>query len=202
MRRQLTRRQVQLSAGFVVALAATAVPSWRTLHSPAPAIRTADEDVRLAVDLSQRRLVVYSNGEQVTAYGVAIGRPKYPTPTGAFSVRKIVWNPAWVPPDVGWAKDKEPQSPGARANPMRVVKIYFREPDYYIHGTNDPESIGDAASHGCLRMEAGEAADLARYLMEHGGQPRSESWFSRVLHFRSESRTVYLDAPVRLTIAD
>jgi len=37
--------------------------------------------------------------------------------------------------------------------------------------------------------------------MEHGGQPRSESWFSRVLHFRSETQTVYLDNPIRLTIS-
>jgi lipoprotein-anchoring transpeptidase ErfK/SrfK len=193
---------MQLSAGFAVALAATAIPTSRSwIHSSVPAA-AADEGVRLAADLSQRRLTVYSGDEAVTTYGIAIGRPKYPTPTGTFSIQKIVWNPAWIPPDRDWAKNKKPQPPGAEANPMRVVKIYFREPAYYIHGTNDPESIGDAASHGCLRMEADDAATLARYLMEHGGQPRTENWFWRVLHFRSQTQTVYLDNPIRLTISD
>src|SRR5215471_1981997 len=202
MRRRLTRRQIQLSAGFAVAMAATAISPWHIWrNSPAPAI-AADENTRLAVDLSQRRLVVYDGDEEITDYSVAIGSPKYPTPTGTFSIRKIVWNPPWIPPDREWAKNKEPQAPGAKLNPMRVVKIYFKEPDYYIHGTNAPESIGDAASHACLRMEADDAARLARYLMEHGGQPRSESWFARVLHFRSETETIYLDNPIKLTISD
>jgi lipoprotein-anchoring transpeptidase ErfK/SrfK len=202
MRRQLSRRQKQLSAGFAVAIAATAVPSARTWLHSSPAVAVADEGVHLSADLSQRRLAVMDNNGEVTTYGVAVGSPKYPTPPGTYTIRKIVWNPPWVPPDREWAKQKEPQAPGSAANPMRVVKIYFKEPDYYIHGTNDPESIGEAASHGCLRMEAGDAANLARYLMEHGGAPRPESWFSRVLHFRSETQTVYLDNPIRLTISE
>jgi murein L,D-transpeptidase YcbB/YkuD len=202
MRRQFTRRQIQFSAGFAVAVAATAVPSARSWLSTSASPKVVDEGVHLSADLSQRRLVVYNSGGEVTTYGVAVGSPKYPTPPGTYTIRKIVWNPAWVPPDREWAKKKQPQEPGAAANPMRVVKIYFKEPDYYIHGTNAPESIGEAASHGCLRMEAGDAANLARYLMEHGGSPRPESWFSRVLHFRSETQTVYLDNPIRLTIEE
>src|SRR5262249_55529079 len=137
MRRQFTRRRrIQLSAGFAVALAASAISPWRTwLGSPTRA-SAADESTRLSVDLSDRKLVVYANDSAVTNYSVAIGAPKYPTPTGTFSVRKIVWNPAWIPPNSDWAKDKQPQDPGSKLNPMRVVKIYFKEPDYYIHGTN------------------------------------------------------------------
>ena len=65
---------------------------------------------------------------------------------GRFIVRHIVWNPAWVPPNAGWAKGKQPAAPGDPKNPMRAVKIFFQEPDYYIHGTNAEESIGYAAS--------------------------------------------------------
>ena len=203
--RRRQRRRLQLSAGFAVALAAAAIPTltprgYRMLDS-SRAAQADPSQVHLEVDLSRRELKVYDGDEEAATYGVAIGSKKYPTPTGSYSIRKIVWNPAWVPPDRDWAKGKEPQDPGAPANPMRAVKMYFKEPAYYIHGTNAPESIGDAASHGCLRMEEGDAANLARYLMEHGGQPRDESWFWRVLHFRSESKTVYLDSPVSLTIA-
>jgi hypothetical protein len=38
--------------------------------------------------------------------------------------------------------------------------------------------------------------------MDHGGQPRDEDWFDRVLNFRSETKTVYLDHPVPMTVAD
>ncbi len=197
---------MQLSAGFAVAIAAAAIPTltprgYRMFDSSSAA-HADPSPVHLEADLSRRQLIVYDGDDSAAAYGVAVGSKKYPTPTGTYRIRKIVWNPAWIPPDRGWAKGKDAQEPGAKANPMRVVKMYFKEPDYYIHGTNLPESIGDAASHGCLRMEAGDAADLARYLMEHGGQPRDESWFERVLHFRSETKTVYLDSPISLTISE
>jgi L,D-transpeptidase ErfK/SrfK len=200
------RRRVQLSAGFAAALAAVAVPTlspsgWRTRFDSSSALHADPSPIHLEADLSKRQLIVYHGDKEAATYGVAVGSSKYPTPTGSYRIQRIVWNPPWIPPDRGWAKGKEPQEPGAAANPMRVVKIYFKEPDYYIHGTNAPESIGDAASHGCLRMEAGDAANLARYLMEHGGQPREDSWFKRVLHFRSETKTVYLDSPISLTIS-
>lgn len=129
-----------------------------------------------------------------------IRRDSKPTPAGDFNIHRIVGNPAWIPPDEPWAKGKKPQPPGAAANPMKLVKIFFKGPDYYIHGTNEVESLGEAESHGCLRMDPDDAYRVARYLMEHGGQPRDESWFWRVVHFRSETKTVYLDTPVPMTV--
>ncbi len=51
-------------------------------------------------------------------------------------------------------------------------------------------------------MDASEAADLAKMVMENGGQPRGESWFWRIIHFRSEEKVVYLDNPIFLTVVD
>jgi lipoprotein-anchoring transpeptidase ErfK/SrfK len=159
-----------------------------------------DEDVHLVADLRARTLEVRQGDSTVATYAVAIGRDSKPTPAGDFSIHRIVWNPAWIPPDEPWAKGKKPQPPGAAANPMKLVKIFFKEPDYYIHGTDEVESLGEAESHGCLRMDPDDAYRVARYLMEHGGQPRDESWFWRVVHFRSETKTVYLDTPVPMTV--
>lgn len=125
--------------------------------------------VRLEVSLSARELSVVENGEVVRTYSIAIGRPKHPTPTGRFRTGDIVWNPSWRPPDVDWARDETYQPPGAPANPMQGVKIYFEAPDYFIHGTNDPDSIGEAASHGCIRMTASDAIHLARRIIRAGG---------------------------------
>ena len=113
-----------------------------------------------------------------------------------------MWNPAWIPPDRAWAGDKVPQAPGDPDNPMKVVKIFFREPDFFIHGTGATGSLGTAASHGCLRMHPDDAYRVARYLMVNGGQPRDENWFWRVLHFRSQTKTVYLDHPIAITVTD
>jgi L,D-transpeptidase ErfK/SrfK len=52
---------------------------------------------------------------------------------------------------------------------MRAVKIYFQAPYYFIHGTNSPESIGEAASHGCIRMVPEDASALARRIERAGG---------------------------------
>jgi lipoprotein-anchoring transpeptidase ErfK/SrfK len=129
----------------------------------------AGTPLRLEVSLSGRQLKVIENGKVARAYGVAVGRPSHPTPTGSFRTGTIDWNPAWTPPDVDWAKNKKPQPPGAPTNPLQGVKIYFRAPDYYIHGTNDPGSIGEAASHGCIRMTSSDAKALARTIQNAGG---------------------------------
>jgi lipoprotein-anchoring transpeptidase ErfK/SrfK len=125
--------------------------------------------MRLAVSLSQRELKVISNGDVVATYGIAVGRPSHPTPTGSFETGDIVWNPSWTPPPTAWARDKEYQPPGAASNPMQGVKIYFQAPYYFIHGTNDPGSIGEAASHGCIRMAPEDAEALAHRIQRAGG---------------------------------
>ena len=159
--------------------------------------------ISLHADLSSRMLTVKRGDEIIKTYQVAVGQPRYPTPPGSYSIRKIVWNPSWhPPPDAAWAKGKSAKGPGEPGNPMKVAKIFFKEPDYYIHGTGDVNSLGDAASHGCLRMDPDEVADLAKLVMTEGGQPREENWFWRIIHFRNQEKTIYLDDPVPLTVTD
>jgi lipoprotein-anchoring transpeptidase ErfK/SrfK len=134
----------------------------------------------IASSTEKRILVVRIGATDVRHYDVAVGSKAHPTPMGRFTVKHIVWNPAWVPPDAKWAKGKKPAAPGDPKNPMRAVKIFFQEPDYYIHGTNNPDSIGEAASHGCIRMTETDAVDLAKYLMEHAGAHHDDSWYDDV----------------------
>jgi lipoprotein-anchoring transpeptidase ErfK/SrfK len=164
-----------------------------------PSAATAPS-LRLTADLSARKLYVEERDQVVLSFPIAIGLPQHPTPTGSFLIRRIVWNPAWVPPDKKWARRDRPRAPGDPYNPMRLVKIYFRPPDYYIHGTPYVGSLGKAASHGCLRMDPVDAAEVAQYVMEHGGQPRNENWFWRVIHARSQTQTVNLRNPIPMTI--
>src|SRR3954469_1360156 len=179
-------------------------PTAATAGKDGPsAAGTYDEPLLLTAELSARRLTVRRGGAVLKTYAVAVGSERYPTPPGTYTIRKIVWNPSWTPPpDAKWAKGKSAKGPGDAGNPMKVVKIFFREPDYYIHGTDDVESLGAAASHGCLRIDASEFADLANLIMEHVCQPRDENWFWRIIHSRREEKVVYLDNPVSLTVTN
>lgn len=157
----IARRKWLVPAGFVMVV---------TLGAGAMAItRAPASGMRLDADLSSRLLKVIVNGKVVRSYGIAVGRPSHPTPTGSFMTGTIDWNPAWNPPNSEWAKNKKPQAPGAPGNPLRGVKIYFRAPAYYIHGTSNPGSIGEAASHGCIRMTESDAKNLARRIENAGG---------------------------------
>jgi len=159
------RRRVRLGALLTILPIIPAALWWSRSH------RTIDDPprIRLEVSLSARELNVVEHDSIVRTYSIAVGRRSHPTPTGSFRTGQIVWNPSWRPPPVDWARDLDYQPPGAPANPMQGVKIYFQAPYYFIHGTNDPESIGEAASHGCIRMTARDAVHLARRIELAGG---------------------------------
>src|SRR5262245_7101428 len=153
---------------LVFVAGASATRSDTTRPDSSSASRT-DPTLRLIAHVKKRTLIIEDSGKVVRQYQIAVGQSKYPTPRGEFLIRRIVWNPSWTPPpNAEWAKNQTPKEPGHPENPMKLVKIFFREPAYYIHGTDQYESLGTAASHGCLRMDPYDAADVAKYLMDHG----------------------------------
>lgn len=157
-------------------------------------------ELRLEIDLSDRELQVVEDGNVIESFSVAVGEEKYPTPKGKFSIRKVIWNPAWVPPDSKWARKETPKPPGHPDNPMKRVKMFFREPDYYIHGSDDRDSLGRAESHGCIRMSPDDVTRLAQLVMAHGGKPMPEPWYRRIFR-RKVTKVVYLKAPVPVEIS-
>jgi lipoprotein-anchoring transpeptidase ErfK/SrfK len=180
----------------------TAQVARRNVSGGDVTIPSVDGPVRLAASLSEKTLTVMAGDNAVKTFRVAVGTSTKPTPKGSFKIRKIVWNPSWNPPDQPWAKGKTAKGPGEPGNPMKVAKIFFQEPDYYIHGTGEMNSLGTADSHGCIRMSPDEVAALAKFLMEHGGNAQEEGWFSRVVHLRWQTHTVILDKPISLTISN
>jgi lipoprotein-anchoring transpeptidase ErfK/SrfK len=156
-------------------------------------------EVSLAVSTQKNIMELRVGGRTIHRYDVSVGTKKHPTPQGTFAVNHIVWNPAWVPPPEKWAKGKKPAAPGSKKNPMKVVKIFFKEPDFYIHGTGDEDQLGDAASHGCIRMSQKDAFNLGRYLMDHGGAPKDDSWYAGVFT-RGVSADIRLPRGTRIVI--
>jgi lipoprotein-anchoring transpeptidase ErfK/SrfK len=159
----------------------------------------AAASLRLEVDLKERELVAFLDGKELERFTVAVGKKDYPTPKGNFNIRRVVWNPSWVPPDSKWARGKTAKTPGHPDNPMKKVKIFFKEPDYYIHGTADNHSLGKAASHGCIRMSEADVSRLGKLVMKHGGKPMPDPWYRRVLRSK-QSQAVRLSSPVPIKI--
>jgi lipoprotein-anchoring transpeptidase ErfK/SrfK len=153
----------------------------------------------LEIDREDNELRVYEEKELLAKYDVSVGKDEHPTPAGQFSIRKIVWNPSWVPPNERWARGKSAMPPGHPDNPMKRVKMFFKEPDYYIHGTGEVDKLGEPASHGCVRMDPEDVTELAQLVMEHGGKPQPLPWYRRIFRSRS-SKTVLLANPVPIRI--
>lgn len=160
---------------------------------------SASAGLRLEVDISDRELIAYVDGREVERYEVSVGKAKYPTPRGDFEIHKLIWNPSWKPPDSKWARGKSEKGPHDPDNPMKAVKIFFKEPDYYIHGTWDDDSLGRAESHGCIRMSTEDVTELAQLVMEHGGKPMPEPWYRRILR-RKTTKVVRLSEPIAIEI--
>ena len=107
------------------------------------------------------RLRLFKRLKFVKSYGVAIGQPAYPTPSGLFSIRNKAVNPAWTAPDAPWAGAyrNETVPGGSPQNPLKARWMGIVG-GVGIHGTGDPGSIGTAASHGCIRMTVPAVIDL------------------------------------------
>ncbi len=103
----------------------------------------------LLLNLSKRRVYVYKNGKVQVSYPVAIGKKGWETPTGTFTVINMDKNPGWINP---FTNEKVPPGP---KNPLGVAWIGFFISDgseIGFHGTPGEELIGQAVSHGCVRM--------------------------------------------------
>ena len=160
---------------------------------------TAGGVVSLATSTKKNIMELRVGGKAVRTYEVSVGKKPHRTPHGTFTISHIVWNPGWVPPNEKWAKGKKPEKPGSKKNPMKVVKIFFKEPDYYIHGTEHESALGAPASHGCIRMSQRDAFALGRFLMDRGGASKSDAWYDRVFD-TGVSADVRLPRPVKIVI--
>jgi len=195
MRQRRSRSKLAL---YGLPIALTLGIGLAAYREPAP---VAENALSMTASLGTRTLVVKRGDEVIKEFPIAVGKEKYPTPKGSFTVKRVVWNPAWVPPKSRWARGKAPAAPGSTNNPMKLVKIFFREPDYYIHGTGAVESLGEAASHGCLRMEPNQAAEVALLVMENAGAAKDWDWVKSILNI-GEQRRMTLSTPTPLHITD
>jgi lipoprotein-anchoring transpeptidase ErfK/SrfK len=107
---------------------------------------------RIVVSVSDRKLAVLEDGQVSRVFDVAVGKATTPSPTGTFQIVVRIPHPTWYGP-------RKVVGPG-KQNPLGTRWIGLSHKGYGIHGTNNPRSIGKAASHGCIRMRNEDAEEL------------------------------------------
>lgn len=155
------------------------------------------KETHLILSITKRQLFVMEGADTLQRYAVAVGKEGHPTPEGEFEIHQIDWNPDWTPPDSEWAEDETYKKPGEAGNPMGRARIVYQMP-YTIHGTQEVESLGKAASHGSVRMANDEVVQLARFLMERTGTQRPDDWYARVQQDSATMESVKLEKTIRL----
>jgi lipoprotein-anchoring transpeptidase ErfK/SrfK len=122
----------------------------------------------IIIKTKERALYYVLSGSQALRYGVAVGKAGFSWSGIARIGNKVEW-PSWTPPDDMIERRPELAEyaegmPGGPDNPLGARAMYLyqgsRDTLYRIHGTNEPDSIGTAASSGCIRMLNEEVIDL------------------------------------------
>ena len=134
-------------------------------HPKTVSYETSQKPGTIIIDTNTRFLyLVMSNGE-ARRYGVGVGKAGFEWAGTNKISRKAEW-PSWRPPAEMIARERKKgrELPtfmeGGPANPMGARALYLGSTLYRIHGTNQPWSIGQAVSSGCIRMRNEDVMDL------------------------------------------
>lgn len=145
LRRQASKAGILLTAILLMGAAGAAQSSG---HSAAAKQMTR----RIVVSIPDRRLALVEDGKVKKVFPVAVGKAGTPSPSGSFRIVNRVSHPTY------YHKGKVIAS--GPVNPVGTRWIGLSEHGYGIHGTNEPSSIGKAASHGCIRMARADLEQL------------------------------------------
>lgn len=138
----------------------------RTIVLPGAAVKAHVRGFgrKVLVVLSRRKIYLYKNMKVEKTYRCAIGMAVYPTPQGTFYIGKKAKNPSWTNGGAAWAKGMPSYIAPGPSNPLgtRALYVYKNGSDTGVrfHGTNKVSSIGQAASHGCMRMTRKSVEDF------------------------------------------
>ena len=115
----------------------------------------------IVVDTTERRMYFVLPNNQAVRYGVGVGRPGFAWSGSQTISQKREW-PGWTPPPQ--MLKRRPDLPrhmvGGPDNPLGARALYLGSTLYRIHGSNEPETIGQAVSSGCIRMVNDDVIDL------------------------------------------
>ncbi len=128
-------------------------PSIAPVAPPKVAFQSNFVPNSIVIDSAGRMLYFVLSATEAYQYPISVGREGFSWTGTEVISRKQEW-PDWHPPKEMIARD--PRLPdkmtGGVKNPLGALALYLGNTLYRIHGTNEPKSIGRAASSGCFRM--------------------------------------------------
>ena len=115
----------------------------------------------IIVSMKERRLYLVQPGGTAIKYGVGVGRPGFTWSGTKTIAMKKEW-PDWTPPPqmIKRRPDLPRHMKGGIDNPLGARAMYLGGTMFRIHGSNEPETIGQAVSSGCIRMTNADVTDL------------------------------------------
>jgi lipoprotein-anchoring transpeptidase ErfK/SrfK len=122
------------------------------LPAQKPAAKKDGHTRQIVISIADRRLALLEDGQVIKTYAIAVGTRGTPSPEGDYSVINHAKNPTY-------RHEGKEIAPG-QDNPLGTRWMGLSLKGYGIHGTNVPNSIGKAASHGCFRMGKADVEDL------------------------------------------
>jgi lipoprotein-anchoring transpeptidase ErfK/SrfK len=132
-------------------------PNGATGWVRADDVELRELDVEVHVDLATRELTVHQDGDVIMTTEVAIGDADHPTPTGRFFITDKLDT---EDPDGAYG----PYAIGLSGRSEVLTEFAGGDGQIGIHGTNDPASIGEAVSHGCVRVPNAVVRELVTLL--------------------------------------
>jgi lipoprotein-anchoring transpeptidase ErfK/SrfK len=124
---------------------------WRGPHQPGT----------IVIDTPSKFLYLVQPGGAALRYGIGVGRPGFEWSGMKTITMKREW-PDWRPP--AQMLQRRPDLPrymaGGPGNPLGATAMYLGSSLYRIHGTNEPHTIGQSVSSGCIRMMNEDVVDL------------------------------------------
>jgi hypothetical protein len=138
---------------LLLILAIRSSQAQESSQPPVPAVAAQLRHQRkVLVSIPHRQLALIQDGTVAQVYPVAVGAPGSPSPTGTFEIKNRLVKPTYFHP--GTVITAGPD------NPLGTRWIGLSMKGYGIHGTNVEDSIGKAASHGCIRMHRADLEEL------------------------------------------
>jgi lipoprotein-anchoring transpeptidase ErfK/SrfK len=141
---------------------------WANTSPVTPEIVSSPSELRegtILVRTDERRLYFALGNGKAKRFGIGVGREGFEWKGRERITRKAEW-PGWTPPEE--MKKREAANgrilpdyvEGGRENPLGARALYLGQTAFRIHGTNEPWTIGNAVSSGCIRMANEDIIEL------------------------------------------
>jgi lipoprotein-anchoring transpeptidase ErfK/SrfK len=145
-------RRLGWTLGLVFALASSTLAQVASVAAVDGRDRSIRPPRQVVVSVPDRKLAVIENGTILRVFPVAVGAVESPSPIGVFPIVQQLSHPTYYHPGT--------VIPPGKNNPLGPRWLGLNKKGFGIHGTNAPNSVGKAASHGCIRLRNRDVVEL------------------------------------------